>query len=140
MEKYLKKYIGETYVVEAYKDKISIAGEFPDEYAESKYTKSLRGALAKAKANAAQIIGELIGCAENKRWIENKNSKHCKDASQGWYRYDTCFILPVKGSDEEMERKNVYEATLVVRKTQQGMFLYDMINIKKEASMPLESK
>ena len=140
VEKYLKKYIGSTYIVEIYKDKISIAGDFPDEYAESKYTKSLRGALAKAKANAAQIIGDLISSAENRRWIENKNSKHSKDASQGWYRYDTYFIVPVKGSDEMVERKNVYGATLVVRKTEQGMFLYDMINIKKEASMPLESK
>ena len=140
VEKYLKKYIGSTYIVEIYKDKISIAGDFPDEYAESKYTKSLRGALAKAKANAAQIIGDLISSAENRRWIENKNSKHSKDASQGWYRYDTYFIVPVKGSDEMVERKNVYGATLVVRKTEQGMFLYDMINIKKEASMPLKSK
>ena len=140
VEKYLKKYIGSTYIVEIYKDKISIAGDFPDEYAESKYTKSLRGALAKAKANAAQIIGDLISSAENRRWIENKNSKHSKDASQGWYRYDTYFIVPVKGSDEMVERKNVYGATLVVRKTEQGMFLYDMINIKKEANMPLKSK
>lgn len=140
VEKYLKKYIGSAYIVETYKDKIFIAGDFPDEYAESKYTKSLRGALAKVKANAAQIIGELISNAENRRWIENKNSKHFKDASQGWYRYDTYFVVPVKGSNEDVERKNVYGATLVVRKTEQGMFLYDMINIKKEASMPLEPK
>lgn len=140
VEKYLKKYIGDTYIVEAYDDKISIGSEFPDEYAESKYTKSLRGALAKAKANAVQIIGELICYAENRRWIENKNVKHSKNASQGWYRYDTCFILPVKGSDETVGRKNIFGATLVVRKTERGMFLYDVINIKKEASTPFESK
>ena len=89
-----------------------------------------------------QGVHIVQGCHDHHMFgsLENKNSKHCKDASQGWYRYDTCFILPVKGSDEEVERKNVYGATLVVRKTQQGMFLYDMINIKKEASMPLESK
>lgn len=140
VEEYLKRYIGRTYVVEAYKDKISIAGDFPDEYAESKYTKSLRGAVAKAKANAAQIIDELILYADNRRWIENQNEKHLKNASQGWCRYDTLFVLPVKGSSETVERKNVYKATLVVRKTEKGMFLYDIINIKKEASTPLESK
>lgn len=140
VEEYLKRYIGRTYVVEAYKDKISIVGDFPDEYAESKYTKSLRGAVAKAKANAAQIIEELILYADNRRWIENQNEKHLKNASQGWYRYDTLFVLPVKGSSETVERKNVYKATLVVRKTEKGMFLYDIINIKKEASTPLESK
>ena len=136
----MKKYIGDTYTIESSGDEISIASEFPDEYTASKYTKSLRGAVAKAKANASQIIGELICCAENRRWIENKSSKHFKDASQGWYRYDTSFALTVKGSDEKVERKNIYRATLVVRKTEHGMFLYDMINIKKEASKPHESE
>ncbi len=79
MEKYLKKYVGKEYFVREYNDKISIAGDFPDEYTESKYTKSLRGAFAKAKANASQIIGELISCAQNRRWIENKKTKHQKD-------------------------------------------------------------
>ena len=43
-----------------YQDHISIAGDFPDEYAESQYTKKLRGAVAKVKANASQIIESLI--------------------------------------------------------------------------------
>lgn len=46
----------------------------------AKYTKSLRGSIAKAKANAAQVIGKMIVIATNKRWIENKNEKHKKDA------------------------------------------------------------
>lgn len=56
VEKYLKKYIGHVYVVNEYQDRIYVAGDFPNEYAESQYTKKLRGALAKVKANAAQII------------------------------------------------------------------------------------
>ncbi len=123
-----------------YQDDISIAGDFPNEYAESRYTKTLRGAVAKAKANASQIIEPLIVNATNKRWIENKNGKHNKDASEGWYRYDTYFAIPVQGSCEDYIRLNFYSATLVVRKTIKGLFLYDMINIKKEASTPLESK
>lgn len=127
-------------MVATYQDYISIAGGFPNEYAESKYTKTLRGAVAKAKANASQIIESLIVNATNKRWIENKNDKHSKNASEGWYRYDTYFAIPVRGSCEDNIRLNYYSATLVVRKTIKGLFLYDMINIKKEASTPLESK
>lgn len=139
VEKYLKRYIGKTFVVREYQDCIQIASDFPDEYAQSKYTKKLRGALAKAKANASQIIGLLIVNATNRRWIENKDDKHKKDASKGWYRYYTYFGIPVKSSEEEITRLNQYKATLIVRRTSQGLFLYDVIDIKKEASMPLES-
>lgn len=88
--------------------------------------------------------GEKNTETERRKWIPEihdiifKSSKHSKDASQGQYRYDTSFALTVEGSDEKVERKNIYRATLVVRKT--GMFLYDMINIKKEASKPHESE
>ena len=78
----------------------------------------------------------MIVIAENKRWIENKDIKHNKDAAKGWYRYDSYFAMPVKGSNEEEERVNIYKATLVVRNSMSGLYLYDIINIKKEASMP----
>ena len=140
VEKYLKRYVGNVYGVRLYNDQIIIGGDFPDEYTESRYTKSLRGALAKVKANAAQIIEEIIGSAESRRWIENKKEKHQKDAAQGWYRYDTHFSMRVKGNGDKADRLNKYKAVLVVRKTDKGMYLYDMINIKKEASTPLESE
>ena len=81
VEQYLKKYIGQTFVVKEYGDIIHIPGGFPDEYTESNYSKKLRGALAKAKANASQVIGKMIENAENRRWIENKDIKHEKEAS-----------------------------------------------------------
>ena len=140
VEIYLKQYIGNIFIVEKYQDPIVIGSDFPDEYTGSGYTKSLRGASAKAKANAVQIIGTLIGAAVNRRWIENKDNKHKKDASGGWYRYDAVFEIVVKGSQETTDRVNRYNVTLVVRKAREGLFLYDMINIKKEASRPLESK
>ena len=139
VEKYLKKYIGQVYVVEEYQDIIHITGEFPNEYAESKYTKKLRGALAKVKANAVQIIDFMVINATNRRWVENKALKHSKKAAEGWYRYDTYFAIAVKGNDEEKRRLNRYRATLVVRINSKGLFLYDVIDIKKEASTPLES-
>lgn len=137
VERYLKKYIGQTFIVSKYGDTIHIGGDFPDEYTESGYTKKLRGGLAKSKANAAQVIGEMIGIADNKRWIENKDDKHKKNASRGWYRYDTRFAIPVRESGSGGRRRNIFRGTLIVRSTDHGLYLYDMINIKKEASTPL---
>ncbi len=131
----MKKYIGNDFVVKGYGDIIHIAGDFPNEYTESNYTKSLRGALAKAKANAGQIIKEMIENAENRRWIENKDLKHKKDASGGWYRYDVGFTVPVECNGEK--RRNNYIATAIVRIKGKKLYLYDIVNIKKEASTPL---
>ncbi len=47
--------------------------------------------------------------------------------------------MSVRGENEEVERMNIYSAVLVVRLTERGMYLYDMVNIKKEASTPHES-
>lgn len=140
VEKYLKGYVGREFVVHETQDRINIASEFPNEYSESKDTKRLRGALAKAKANAAQVVDLMIINAVNRRWVENKNEKHKKDASEGWYRYDTYFEIPVQSSEEMKMRFNKYKATLVVRRTLKGLFLYDIIDIKKEASTPLRSQ
>ena len=135
VEQYLKKYIGKSFLVKEYGDVIHIAGEFPDEFTESQYTKKLRGGLAKAKANSGQVIGEMIENAQNRRWIENKDEKHNKEASGGWYRYDVAFTIPV--DDAGAVRRNTYQATAVVRIKKDKLYLYDIINIKKEASTPL---
>ena len=135
VEKYLRRYIGRKYQVKKYDDLIHIGGEFPDEFTESNYTKKLRGALAKAKANAGQVIGNMLENAENRRWIENKNPKHEKEASGGWYRYDVGFTLPVAHNGES--HRNIYIGTAIVRVQGDTLYLYDIINIKKEASTPL---
>lgn len=135
VEQYLKKYIGQSFIVKEYEDAIHIAGEFPDEFTESQYTKRLRGGLAKAKANSGQVIGEMIENATNRRWTENKDEKHKIEASGGWYRYDIGFTIPV--DDAGTIRRNVYGATAVVRIRENKLYLYDVINIKKEASTPL---
>lgn len=95
VEIFLKRYIGINVIVKEYGDVIYIPSDFPDEYSESRYTKSLRGALAKAKANASQVIVEILENANNRRWVENKDSKHNKDANDGWYRYDVRFAILV---------------------------------------------
>ncbi len=139
VEQYLKKYINCSYKVRETDDIIIVPKDFPDEYTGSSYTKKLRGALAKVKANVSQIIGELIETAVNKREVENKDKKHEKDASLGWLRYDSFFEVGVKGQNESEIRWELYRATLVIRVTEHGNYLYDVINIKKEARRPLES-
>lgn len=136
VEKYLKKYVGQSYTVKETGDRIHIGGDFPDEFTESRYTKKLRGALAKVKANASTIIPAMIEEACNRRWYENKEEKHQKDAPNGWLRYDSCFIMSVRGSQDQCERYNLYKATLIVRMKGHNLYLYDVIDIKKEASTP----
>ena len=112
----------------------------PDEYTGSKYTHTLRGGNAKAKANAAQGIPELLEIAEGKHFRENNAEKHKRNAKNGWYRYDSRFALPVYADNGEVERYNVYHASMLIRHANDGkMYLYDILDIKKETSNPFES-
>lgn len=138
VEKYLKKYIGKRIEVEETGDVILIPKDFPDEYTGSQYTKKLRGAVAKAKANLILELENIIKGASNRRYVENKDPKHEKDAPDGWYRLDISFGILVQGEDEERKRENIYRGTLVVRRRGELNELYDIVNIKKEASKPLE--
>lgn len=139
VEKYIKGYSGQKYKVMQYGDIVAINALSADEYANSKYTEKLKGALAKVKANMATVIPELIENAYDRRWTENKSKKHEKDASKGWYRYDVGVEFPVKAVEEDKVRWNKYRATMIVRKNDSGLTFYDIINIKKEASTPPES-
>lgn len=93
---------------------------------------------AKAKANAATGIPELIEIAVGKYFRKNQEDKHKRDAKNGWYRYDSRFALPVYGDKCELERYNILHASLLVRHSNDGkMYLYDIIDIKKETSNSL---
>ncbi len=102
--------------------------------------RGLKGTAAKAKANAAQGIPELIEIATDKHFKENQGNKHQWNARYGWYRYNSRFALPVFSEDGVVERYNVFHASLLIRHDNNGkMYLYDVIDIKKETSNPLES-
>ena len=136
---YLKEYVGDFYKVASTGDVIYIGDDLPSEYSGSKYTHSIKGTNAKAKANAAQGIPEMIEIALGKHFRENKESKHWRNAMYGWYRYDSRFAIPVYRDDEEVERYNIFHASLIVRYSEDGkMYLYDVIDIKKETSNPIE--
>ncbi len=139
VEQYLKQYVGEFIEIAESKEIIYIGSDLPDEYSGSNYTAKLKGALAKAKANAAQGIPEMIEIAQNKRFRENLERKHDKNAKYGWYRYDSRFAIPVFDENNDVLRYNIFHAELVIRHSEnRKLYLYDIINIKKETSTPLE--
>ena len=136
---YLKEFVGEFYTVASTEDVIYIGSDLPNEYSGSKYTHSIKGTNAKAKANASQGIPELIEIAMGKHFRENNEDKHWRNAKYGWYRYDSRFALPVYDTSGEIERYNVFHASLIVRHAEDGeLYLYDILDIKKETSNPIE--
>ena len=140
VEEYLKEYIGKFYEIEETSDKIYISSDFPDEYANSESRIALKGAAAKAKANAAQAVPELIRIAANPKHEENRKAKHKSGAAYGWYRYDIRFALPVYDDKiGNIARYNIYSASMLVRHANDDRkYLYDILAIKKETSSPLE--
>jgi hypothetical protein len=133
VEKYLKKFVGEFHQITETSEIVYIGSDFPDEYVHSNYTKRIRGTAEKAKANASQGIAEMIEIAHNKVYSENHKEKHSRDAGKGWYRYTSRFALPVFGMNNEIERYNVFQVTMLMRHSKKGkIYLYDVIDIKKE--------
>ena len=136
VEGYLRQFVGEVYTIENTKDMVYIGADLPDEYTHSNYTKILKGANAKAKANAAQGLPEMIEIATEKKYTDNYKEKHNNDAKYGWFRYQSRFALPVFGEDGEIERYNVFHVVMVVRHAMDNkLYLYDIMNIKKETSI-----
>ena len=80
VKSYLEGYIGDYYEISESAVRIYIGRTLSDEFTASEYTKSLRGGNAKAKANAATAIPELIQIATKPKWEENKKEKHSDDA------------------------------------------------------------
>lgn len=140
VKKYLQSYVGEFYNIAANDEIIYIGNDLPNEYTGSKYTYKLKGAVAKAKANATQGIPELLEIAQGNNYKKNDEEKHNRNAKYGWYRYDSRFALPVYNKNGDVERYNVFHASMIVRHSENGKkYLYDIIDIKKEMSNSVES-
>ena len=120
VKEYLKKYAGEVYKVLSAKEEIYIGADFSNEYTGSAYTYSVKGASVKAKEIAVQGILQMIEIATGRN-------------------YDTYFAIPVHASDGEVGYYNVFHASPLIRHSEDGKkYLYDIIDIKKETSYPLE--
>ena len=140
VEIYLKRYINKSIEMTESRDVICIGTKFPDEYSSSRYTRKTKGARAKAKANAAQGVCEMIKIATEKEFRDNHKEKHIEDANNGWYYYLTRFALPIYDNNVRTNEYTCYSARLVVNCTSKGkMYLYDIVDIKKEASNPLKT-
>ena len=140
VEKYLQRYVGQIVTIAETEDIVYIGVDFPDEYKGSNYTRHLKGTNAKAKANAAQGIMEMVKIATEKRFCENRKDKHSTNAGNGWYYYTTRFAMPIYENDIKLDTYNVYSACLLINRTKFGkMYLYDLVDIKKEASTPLKT-
>ena len=112
--------------------------DYLKEYSGSKYTNSIKGTNAKAKANVATGLPEMIEISVGKHFRENQEDKHKRDAKNGWYRYDSQFALPVYDDKGELERYNIFHASMLVRHSNdEKLYLYDVIDIKKETSNSL---
>lgn len=119
-------------------EKVYIGKDFPDEFAHGRDKTILRGPNMKAKANASQVIGELVQIATNKSDSQDYNKKHGKKAKFGWYRYDTRLALPIYDGDGKASTYNVYKLRMLVRHDSDGkLYLYDFLRTKKETSSPL---
>ena len=141
VEQYLKQYVGEAHIIKSTNDMVYIGSDLPDEYTHSNYTKILKGANAKAKANAVQGIPEMLMIANEKEFESNRKDKHLKDAKYGWYSYVTRFALPVYDENGDIERYNVFRAIVLVRHAvDDKLYLYDIMKIKKETSTLFQSE
>ena len=139
VKEYLRHFVGDVYTITETEHEIHIGADFPNEYTGSVYTYRLKGAAAKAKANAAQGIPEIIEIAAGGHFRDNKEQKHYRNARYGWYRFDSRFAMPVYSDQGELERYNIFHVSLIVRHSEDGkMYLYDIIDIKKETGNPLE--
>lgn len=138
IEEYLKEYIGEFYEIAETSEKVYIGRDFPDEFTHGKDKTVLSGQNIKAKANASQVVEQLIQIATNKSGAQDYQSKHKKKAQFGWYRYDTRLALPVYNNEGDMIKYNIFKLRMLVRHDADGkLYLYDFLRTKKETSSPL---
>ena len=107
--------------------------DFPDEYANSRYSAKAFGTIGKAKANATQVIPELVKIATNITFRENTEQKHNANAKYGWYRCTVRFSLPTCDDRRNMTGRNHFQGRMIIRCDADGKkYLYDIIDIKKE--------
>lgn len=136
IEEYLKEYIGKFYEIAETSEKVYIGREFPDEFTHGKDKTMLSG--QNIKANASQVVEQLIQIATNKSGAQDYQSNHKKKAQFGWYRYDTRLALPVYNDVGELIKYNIFKLRMLVRHDADGkLYLYDFLRTKKETSSPL---
>ena len=55
------------------------------------------------------------------------------DAKHGWYRYTSRFAIPIYDNEGEIIKYSIYRIEMLVRHASDDkLYLYDMVNTKKE--------
>ena len=133
VERYLKQYVGNQYVIAETGNTVYIGSDFPDEYANSRDSIKSLGTIGKAKANATQAIPELIRSLSEIKHFPNYDDKHSLDATNGWYRGTVHFSIPITDDKGKVIGKNSFRGRMVIRcNADNKLFLYDIVTIKKE--------
>lgn len=140
VEKYLRQYVGDICTIDDSNEVIYIGADLPDEYAHSNYTHILKGANAKAKANAAQGLPELIKIADGKKFTENYKVKLLNLTSQRGRSRFSHMIMPLPGNVRGVGQIGEYieimlEAMYLHKKIQ---FQYTEINNAMEKVLRIE--
>ena len=134
---FIAEHIGEYYTIVESGNKVYIGEDLPPEYVYSKYSNTLKKrkpSLFKSKGKAANVLGDMIEIATNRRWEATKHP-NSKDAKYGMYRYDTSFAFPVKSNSGEITGVKSFDAELVIRNASDGKkYLYDIVGIKENTA------
>ena len=78
------------------------------------------------------VLGLIAELADEYEIHSNRES--------GFGRYDTRFGIPKYNENGELEEYHIYSAKMLVRRDEDGkLYLYDLVEIKKEASTPLKN-
>jgi len=84
--------------------------------------------------------GRKLVRINNIRFKGKHRQKTYSYAKFGWYRYDSRFELPVFDEEGNVDRYNIFRATMLIRHSADGkLYLYDILDIKKETSNSLDS-
>lgn len=62
----------------------------------------------------------MLEIATGKHFRENSSEKHNRNAANGWYRHNSRFALPVYDESGEVERYNVFHASMLIRHDADG--------------------
>lgn len=126
--------VGKEYAIKETKEIIKVDKKFVKEYVSSKYTKGLNSTFKKIKANLSNLIEELIENASHPKTENNKEDKHKSDAYKGWKKFTSRFIIETYDSNSNKMVMQKYTCVIVARcPNYKEMYLYDIVNIKKEA-------
>ena len=82
-----------------------------------------------------RYVGKI---ATEKRFSKNRKEKYSQNAGNGWYYYTTRFAMPIYENETKTDNYYLYSACLLINHSDNGkLYLYDLVDIKREACTPL---